>query len=167
MKETNQSPNGERGENHSPINSRRTVYSLCRVADIWNCLECWPGFMGLLELHSWDINYARITHTMWARHSVSIHQAWNIMANPQNGRQPCNPQPQYSREPKVVGPAYHSLPSLPLTEATHIKYRTFLFPTKGLLCRSLCGRNHLLFLKIHDQESYQKGAGTFLDRLLS
>lgn len=60
-------------------------------------------------------------------------------------------------------PARHATPSLPyLTEAAQIKHCMLVFPTKGLPCR-----NHLQFLKLHDQESYQKEAGTFLDRLLS
>lgn len=106
---TNQSPTrGEEWESqpHKFMEDRRLTSQIGWYLGLsWR----WPGFIGLLEHHNWDINYARITHTIRAMHSVSIRQALNITANTQNGQQPSSPQPQGHRELKVVGPVYHSL----------------------------------------------------------
>lgn len=109
VRDTNQSPiRGEEWESqpHKFMEDRRlTSQSSWYLGLSWS----WPGFIGLLEHHSLDINYARITHTIRAMHSVSICQALNITENTQNGHQPSSPQPQGRRELKVIGPAYHSL----------------------------------------------------------
>lgn len=49
---------GRKESDTETTNPRRPVYLVCRKAHIW------PGLIGLLEFHSWSINYVPITQTI-------------------------------------------------------------------------------------------------------